>query len=160
MATFDNLRKLTLLLHFIYSEWSVLTKILQRSSNLECLVLEHWNLPPLGEPCLRIQLVVPNEFPFVQHWSLPESVPKCLSSHLKTICIKGFKGKGFIGYLDEKEVINYLLKNGQVLEKMTIYTPGLPRDEEEELNEGFSMFEWGSKTCQVEIIQKVFDQSE
>jgi hypothetical protein len=87
-------------------------------------------------------------------------VPKCWSSHLKTIYIKGFKGKGFIRYLNEKKMINYLLKNGQVLEKLTIYTPGLPRDEEEELNEGFSMFEWGSKTRRVEIIEKVFDQSE
>ena len=43
---------------------------------------------------------------------------------------------------------------------MTIYTLGLPRDEEKELNEGFSMFKWGSKTCQVESIEKVFDQSE
>lgn len=163
MAVFDNLRELKLVLEMGCCEWGLLTKFLERSSNLECLVLEHeyyyTYTPYCGKSDLVIELEDPIELvesvevvPEVLKWSPPESVPNCLSSRLKTISIMGFKGKGYFGYLDEKELIKYLLKNGQVLQKLTIYTPGLSRDAEEELYEEFSMFEWGSKTCQVDII--------
>ncbi|XP_062011821.1 uncharacterized protein LOC133728418 [Rosa rugosa] len=89
------------------------------------------------------------------NWVPPDSIPKCLPSHLKTISINGFYGKGTIGYLDEMELIKYLLKNGRVLEKMTIYTPGLHRGTKEEFFDELSMFEWGSKTVQVEMIEEI-----
>ena len=43
-------------------------------------------------------------------------MPVCLISHLKTITIRGFKG-----YPHEEKLAKYLLKEGQVLSKMTIY---------------------------------------
>lgn len=52
-------------------------------------------------------------------WNPPEVVPICLTSHLKTISIRGFKLKALQVEID---VAKYLLKNGQVLNKMTIYT--------------------------------------
>lgn len=131
--------------------------MLERSPNLECLILEHENppLPRIGESHLRIQFkMVRAGYPFLPHWSPPESVANCLSSHLKTICIKAFKGKRFFGHLDEMEVIKYLLNNGQVLEKMTIYTSGLSTDAEE-LNGELSTFERSSGTCQVELIEEL-----
>lgn len=79
-------------------------------------------------------------------WNPPESVPICLLSRLNTITIWGFEGKP-----GEMEAANYLLKNTEILKKMTIYT----RDrlsKKEEFYKEFSMFEMGSKTCQVEFI--------
>lgn len=53
-------------------------------------------------------------------WNPPEVVPICLTSHLKTISIRGFNALRV-----EIDVAKYLLKNGQVLNKMTIYTSRL-----------------------------------
>ncbi|KAL6176143.1 hypothetical protein ACLB2K_052779 [Fragaria x ananassa] len=51
----------------------------------------------------------------VFQWNPPEEGPVCLSSHLKTISITGFKGRQA-----EIEMAKYLLKNGPFLKKMTI----------------------------------------
>lgn len=73
-------------------------------------------------------------------------------SHIKTITIIGFKGKQ-----DEMRVAKYLLKHGEVSDKLTIFTrrkgcaSSLPNAEEKALYKEFLMFERGSKTCQVEI---------
>ncbi|XP_062011813.1 putative F-box/FBD/LRR-repeat protein At4g13965 [Rosa rugosa] len=162
VAAFDNLRELKVVLEMDYFKWSLLTKVLGILSNLESLVVEHERYEP---PCYRgdSELVIRLEecqeskevFADVLRWSPPEFVPNCLLSHLKTICIKGFKGSRSFGYRDEKEVIKYLLKNGQVLQKMTIYSPGLSRGAEKKLDKELSVLEWGSKTCQVEVITKV-----
>lgn len=100
------------------------------------------------------------------NWILPESVPNCVSSRLKTISSKGLKGAGCFGDLDEMEVTKYLLKNSRVLEKMTIYTPGLYRlyppghglhtGTTQELYDEISKSELGSRTVQVELFQKMF----
>ncbi|TQD85543.1 hypothetical protein C1H46_028909 [Malus baccata] len=74
------------------------------------------------------------------------SLPICLLSCLNTITIWGFEGK-----LGEMEAAKYLLKNTEVLKKMTIYTHDR-LCKKEEFNKEFSMFEMGSKTCQVEFI--------
>ena len=155
MAAFNNLRQLKLSLIAIYFEWSTLFKMLEGSPSLECLILEHENhaLPGTGGLLLPMRINVAG-YPFLQPWSPPESVPNCLLSHLKTICIKAFQGKIFTGYLDEIQVIKYLLKNGQVLENMTIYTSGFSTDAEEKLIEEFSMFERGSGTCRFELIKE------
>lgn len=154
MPAFNNLIILTLALHSGCYGWGVLTKLLERSSNLECLVLEHdhYHFPPYH---VESELVIDLEDsiedpPEVLKWSPPESVPNCVLSHLKTVSLKGFKGKDFWGHLDEMEVIKYLLRNSRVLEKMTIYTEFL----EQELYEELLSFEWGSETCEVEIISK------
>lgn len=62
-------------------------------------------------------------------------MPVCLSSHLKTISIKGFKG-----HLDEMEVANYFLQNGKVLNSMTIACTKAPCSTE------------GLKSCLVKFI--------
>ncbi|KAM5586464.1 F-box protein [Rosa sericea] len=154
VPAFDNLSKLTLALHSSCYGWGILTMLLERSSNLECLVLEHdhYHYPAYcGESESVIELEDPIELPpEVITWSPPESVPKCLSSHLKSVSLKGFQGNHFSGHVDEMEVLKYLLQNGQVLKEMTIYTEFL----EQELYGELSRFEWGSETCQVEIISK------
>ncbi|KAL6222130.1 hypothetical protein ACLB2K_005522 [Fragaria x ananassa] len=48
----------------------------------------------------------------VFQWNPPEEVPICLSSHLKTIYITGFKGRQA-----EIEMAKYLLKNSPFLKK-------------------------------------------
>ncbi|XP_004289024.1 PREDICTED: putative F-box/FBD/LRR-repeat protein At3g56780-like [Fragaria vesca subsp. vesca] len=87
---------------------------------------------------------------FVKHvkplWHPPELVPNCLLSHVKTICIIGFGGKD-----DEFKIAKYLLKNGEVLNSMKIYTDG---DLCAKKLEKLSMFERGSKTCKVDIWQR------
>lgn len=73
-------------------------------------------------------------------------MPKCLLSHLKTIFIRGFKGRQV-----EMEAAQYLLKNGRALKKMTICTEkDLHYIEENKLLEEFLMFQ---ETCQVEFIK-------
>ncbi|PRQ30796.1 putative F-box domain, FBD domain, leucine-rich repeat domain, L domain-containing protein [Rosa chinensis] len=149
VPAFDNLSKLTLALHSGCYGWGILTMLLERASNLECLVLEHdhHHYPAYCESVIELEdpIEVPPE---VVIWSPPESVPKCVSSHLKSVSLKGFQGKHFWGHVDEMEVLKYLLENGQVLKEMTIYTEFL----EQELYGELSRFEWGSETCQVEII--------
>ncbi|XP_062011811.1 putative F-box/FBD/LRR-repeat protein At4g13965 [Rosa rugosa] len=161
-AAFDNLRELKVVLEMDYFKWSLLTKVLGKLSNLESLVVEHerYETPcHHGDSELVIELDECKEakevFADVLRWSPPEFVPNCLLSHLKTICIKGFKGKGFFGYQDEKEVVKYLLKNGQVLQRMTIYSPGLSRSAEEALHEEFSTLERDSNTCQIELVTEI-----
>lgn len=51
------------------------------------------------------------------------------------------------------EVAKYLLKNAVVLSKMTIHARRGMFIEEEKLHHKFSMFERGSKNCQVEFIK-------
>ncbi|KAL6205946.1 hypothetical protein ACLB2K_023198 [Fragaria x ananassa] len=89
-------------------------------------------------------------------WSPPDSVPICLLTHLKTISIRGFRGKQ-----DEMDAAKYLLMNGEVLKNMTFYSEdlsffGLHNEDasltkEEEIYQELSLCKWGSKTCQVEF---------
>lgn len=78
-------------------------------------------------------------------WNTPETVPICVSSHLKTITIRGFGG----GY-DEMEVAKYLLENGKVLNKMVIYGFVFSCGSEK-LDKEIVMFQTSSRTCQVEF---------
>ncbi|XP_062015505.1 FBD-associated F-box protein At4g10400-like isoform X1 [Rosa rugosa] len=81
------------------------------------------------------------------HWNPPKEVPAGLSSNLKTISFKGFKGRLF-----EMEMIKYLLKNGQLLNKMTISTSlHLSYDRQNELYTEFMMFHRAA-TCHVEFV--------
>ncbi|KAK9937695.1 hypothetical protein M0R45_014468 [Rubus argutus] len=129
LPVFDNLSKLTLVRDGCW--WKILMKFLERSPNLESFVINHETCQPCyltqeEEVVIDLSHLTRNpDYVEVLYWSPPESVPKCLLSSLKTITIKGFQGKGFYGYLDEMELIKYLLKNCLVLERMTIYTPGL-----------------------------------
>ncbi|KAL6205627.1 hypothetical protein ACLB2K_022884 [Fragaria x ananassa] len=131
LPTFDKLSRLELILYNCYY-WELLIQMLKRSPNLENLVLE-LNECKCGESSDH-------------QWSPPQFVPRCLLSQLKTISIRGFKSK-----VDE---MKYLLENGEVLKKMTIYY----NDQlciQEELHKQLSIFQWGSETCQVEFLSDI-----
>lgn len=49
-------------------------------------------------------------------WNPPEFVPICLTSHIKAISMRAFRGNPD----DQIEVAKYLLENGQVLQNTTI----------------------------------------
>lgn len=85
----------------------------------------------------------------VCEWVPPEFVPTCLLSHLKTICLRGIQGRP-----DETEVTKYLLKHGDVLNKVTIYTCDFRVEDKVKLCQEISMFSKGSTTCQIEFLEK------
>lgn len=70
-------------------------------------------------------------------------VPVCLSN-LRTISIKGFKG-----VRGDMELTEYLLKNGEVLNTMTIYTKALYA--KEELYKKLLMYDRGSNSCLIKL---------
>ncbi|XP_050367866.1 probable FBD-associated F-box protein At1g32375 [Argentina anserina] len=136
LPIFNKLSRLELNLFNCYY-WELLKKLLNRSPNLEHFVFELTKCE-CGESSDH-------------QWSPPQSVPSCLFSQLKTISIRGFEGK-----VDQMDVAKYLLENGEVLKKMTIYY----KDQlckKEELHKEFSMFQWSSETCQVEILRDTRD---
>ncbi|KAK6134611.1 hypothetical protein DH2020_031670 [Rehmannia glutinosa] len=91
---FDNLTKLEL-----GADWLFLIKFLETADNLEVLIIHE----------------VDKE---LKCWFEPfEQVPKCLTSHLRTITIDQFGCEE-----DEFEMVRYILKNAQVLEMMEIYS--------------------------------------
>ncbi|XP_004295674.1 PREDICTED: putative F-box/FBD/LRR-repeat protein At4g13965 [Fragaria vesca subsp. vesca] len=135
----EYLVKLELALLDCYN-WELLTELLKRSPKLEYLGLEH-KKTSFHESLER-------------EWNPPESVPICLASSLKTICVNGFKGRRY-----EMEVAKYLLNHGEVLNTMTISTKdqfgcqdGRPYKTEEELCKEFHACQKGSKICRVNII--------
>ncbi|CAN6558311.1 unnamed protein product [Malus baccata var. baccata] len=95
----DENFELKLVLYDCYN-WDLLMKLLDKSPNLEHLVLRHKE----DKNCVQ-------HYSFQQYsnfkrnppsklrWHIPKYVPACLTSHLKTITIKGFKG-----YPHEKKV--------------------------------------------------------
>lgn len=183
VPAFDNLNELKLVLHDCYN-WDLVTELLKRSPNLEHLFLEHENVRCISTHVMWYQqqiYKVPISFILLndcqdeecicsdeeysedgsskveysedgcsnaEKWNTPDFVPICLVSHLKTISVRGFQG-----HLHEREAAKYLLENGEVLRKMTIYTGDfLPA--KEKIYKEFSMFQRGSRTCQVEFIEE------
>lgn len=82
---------------------------------------------------------------FDHEWNTPETVPVCLSTHLKGITIRGFKGGS-----DEMEAAKYLLEKGKVLNKVTIYAGDL-LCRREELDKELELIQRDSRTCRVEF---------
>ncbi|PRQ58794.1 putative FBD domain, leucine-rich repeat domain, L domain-containing protein [Rosa chinensis] len=113
---FGNLTKLELVLDH-YDYWKLLTVVLQKVPNLEYLSLEEKGI---GD----------HEWSF----NLPEVVPSCLSSHLKSIYMRKFKGRR-----SEMKMAEYLLKNGYLLNRFTICYTGV-LDKKEELRKELFMF--------------------
>ncbi|KAM5586502.1 F-box/LRR-repeat protein [Rosa sericea] len=129
---FGNVNQMKLVLHDCYY-WEVLAVLLTKSPKLVDLALEH-------------RIKSHDEYSLPQ-WKQPESVPACLLRNLSTITIKGFRG-----HQVEMDVAQYMLKNGHVLNNMTIYTGHLCK-KEKELYKKFLMFERRSMTCKVEFIK-------
>ncbi|XP_004307829.1 PREDICTED: FBD-associated F-box protein At4g10400-like [Fragaria vesca subsp. vesca] len=105
LPEFVNLSRLVLVLHG-FNYWEFLIECLKRCPNLKHLDLKHednkWHR---------------RKYELQWEFFNPQERPACLVSHLKTISIKGFKGQR-----DEMEVAEYLLKNGEVLNRMSIHT--------------------------------------
>ncbi|XP_050369654.1 F-box/FBD/LRR-repeat protein At5g56420-like [Argentina anserina] len=137
MSTLESLHHLELSLGGC-NYWDLLVEFLKKSPNLNHLVLINSGCEPNFKDEVERNLVT------------PAVSPNCLLSSLETISIKQFKGQR-----DEMEVAEYLLKNGEVLNKMKIYIMN-PRysgvHTKEELSNTLLRYEKGSKTCQVEVI--------
>lgn len=131
---FENLNQLELDLRFFC--WELVIDLLNKSPNLKHFLLNlhrtAWDrdYKPVDPSML---------------------VPVCLSSHLKTISMLGFHGEQ-----EEVEVLKYLLKYGEVLNKMTIspknFVGSSACHTKEELCKEILLFQKGSETCQVEVI--------
>nr|XP_011459597.1 PREDICTED: FBD-associated F-box protein At4g10400-like [Fragaria vesca subsp. vesca]XP_011459598.1 PREDICTED: FBD-associated F-box protein At4g10400-like [Fragaria vesca subsp. vesca]XP_011459600.1 PREDICTED: FBD-associated F-box protein At4g10400-like [Fragaria vesca subsp. vesca] len=146
IPAFGNLIHLKLVLHDCY-RWEVLAELLKKSPNLECLVLEHEqdnNCYP--ENSEDEENAVDQENTEDPWWNCEESAPRCLLSHLKTVLIRGF-----MGCRDEKQAAKYLLKNGAVLEEMTIYVDNVLYSREKLCME-FAHFQRGSMTCRLQLV--------
>ncbi|CAB4307705.1 unnamed protein product [Prunus armeniaca] len=126
------------------SSWKSLTKLLEISPNLESLVFENnikchadhdkndqWCQPETVPICLFSSLKT------VQHdkndqWCQPETVPMCLFSSLKTVCVRGFRWQS-----DEMEVVKYMLKHGEALNKVTVYARNISGEKQMEWQQEF-----------------------
>ncbi|XP_050370683.1 F-box/LRR-repeat protein At3g26922-like [Argentina anserina] len=130
LPSFGNLNQLTLVF-WGHSCWELLARFLNSAPNLEVLVLDDRT-----EGHREI------------HWNPPEDVSGSLSPNLKTIFFKGFKGRPC-----EMRMIKYLLKIGQLLNKMTIFAGRhLSFNEQNEFCTWFMMFN-RAESCHVEFMQ-------
>ncbi|KAL6207350.1 hypothetical protein ACLB2K_018308 [Fragaria x ananassa] len=173
IPAFGNLIHLKLVLHNCY-RWEVLAELLKKTPNLECLVLEHEQdincypensedeedavdqentedaedkANPEDKENIENEETSDDEG-YSEHpwWNCEESAPCCLLSHLKTVLIRGF-----MGCRDEKQAVKYLLKDGAVLEEMTIYVDDF-LNSREKLRMEFARFQRGSMTCWLQLV--------
>ncbi|XP_050141180.1 putative FBD-associated F-box protein At5g38570 [Malus sylvestris] len=140
LPVFDNLNQLEL--DFSDCDYSeLLTKLLKSSPKLENLVIKRQYCTESAEEYSNAE---------DEEFDPPEAVPICLMSHLKITTVNEFRGRPY-----DKEVVTYLLKNGEVLNKMTVSTMKAFGDrqsaEENALRKEVLLFRRGSKTCQVEM---------
>ncbi|KAK6229460.1 hypothetical protein SCA6_018411 [Theobroma cacao] len=115
--------------------WSVASRFLENSHNLEVLVLaKNANCRGLGHECC---------------WRPPKSVPKCLLSPLTLVYFRGFEGLTY-----QLRVVKFILKNARVLKMMEICTNGIsdpPSDSKFDMLRKLLMFPRGSKACQLQF---------
>lgn len=108
------------------------------NANLQCAAPKTFHFKQRTEGCEELSDL---------HWSSPEDMPLCFFSHLKTISLKGFKGRRV-----EMEMVKFLLNNGHRLKKMTIATcPCLSYSKQEELYKEFMMFHKAT-ACHIEFM--------
>ncbi|KAM5586470.1 hypothetical protein ABKV19_005405 [Rosa sericea] len=175
LPAYENLRQLKLVIHDCFC-WELLTELLKRSPILESLVLEcevggcpqedsdndegslyeedseseegsEHEEGSENERKSDHEEGSVNEQGSEHQWNPPDCVPKCCLLHLKIVSIRGFMGER-----DELEVAKYLLKYGQVLNKMTISMEDLDVNEKEKIYKEFLMVPRGSRTSIVEFI--------
>lgn len=105
--------------------------LLERLPNLETLVLEFSNT--------------------YYEWHEPDNIAQCLclSSHLKKVVIEAFKGSDI-----EMHAVEYLLKNGMVLDDITIYSSSAEYEERsrDDVFKKLLKFPRGSSTCQIDFL--------
>ncbi|KAJ4706773.1 F-box protein [Melia azedarach] len=129
--SFPTFPNLTCLEVEILSGWELLSVLLSSAPNLESLLLG-------------------TVFRFNCEWTEPQFVPDCLLYHVKTIKIEGFQSEK-----DQLKLIQFLLKNGQVLDTLIISLQSmLPQKMglKDKLYQKLLMFERGSKTCKVKVL--------
>ena len=89
-----------------------------------------------------------DEHELEHQWVAPVSVPACLISHLKTVCLWEFKGCP-----NEVEAAEYLVKHGKALNKVTLYNDSSNKEMELRatitLWSKVSNFFRGSETCKI-----------
>ncbi|KAI5332843.1 hypothetical protein L3X38_022972 [Prunus dulcis] len=125
---FPNLNKLKVVVYRC-KYWDLLAVLLENAPNLEDLDLEDGTMRDEKHSKL--------------HWKPPKVVPNCLLSHLKTITLCPFRGQKI-----DMELAEYLLNNGHLLDKMTLYASYFWHTLD--VGSALRMFNRASMTCQVE----------
>ncbi|KAI4332984.1 hypothetical protein L6164_017842 [Bauhinia variegata] len=107
-------------LHFDLTSfnWRFLTSLLQKSPNLEVLVIQRTPCGAELDPTLRPSFSLGEE----SCWTEPSSVPVCLSSHLTKFKFRGYQGLEAAAELD---FVRYVLDKSSVLDTVTIQPPML-----------------------------------
>lgn len=80
-------------------------------------------------------------------WNPPQRVPNCLLLHLKEVDITECNGEE-----NELEAIKYMLKNGNMLKKMTIGCQHMKGKDEFRVCRKIAGFPRGSKNCPLNLI--------
>ncbi|XP_059623850.1 F-box/LRR-repeat protein At4g14103-like isoform X2 [Cornus florida] len=133
LLLFTNLIRLELHVKDCYG-WKSLLHLLNSMPNLVYLVFKKSECYYENDDS--------EDFNFVEHEVV---VPCCLSMHLQEIEISEFRGLS-----DELRLIEYFLRNGSVLHKMTINScNSVEKQEREELLKKLLMFRRGSINCQI-----------
>ncbi|KAK7293118.1 hypothetical protein RJT34_15979 [Clitoria ternatea] len=129
IPVFDNLTQLEISFGNYY--WDLLANFLQRAHKLEVLMIYK-----------ESQKNVKGQEP---RWSHPLSPPECLSSHLKTFCLKEYQGLE-----TELDFIGYIMQNARVLERMTIcISSSLDLEEKLQIRRHLSILQRNFETCQI-----------
>ncbi|KAI4332983.1 hypothetical protein L6164_017841 [Bauhinia variegata] len=120
--------------------WHFLTTLLQKSPNLEVLVIQRTPRGSEWDPTLVPSFSLGEE----SCWTEPSSVPVCVSSHLIKFEFRGFQG---LEAAAELEFVRYVLENSNVLNKVTIQPSDLMNlGQRDGLRGNLSMLPRGSKT--------------
>ncbi|PRQ38745.1 putative FBD domain, leucine-rich repeat domain, L domain-containing protein [Rosa chinensis] len=140
LPNFCNLKQLKLIL-FGCSYLEYVMELLKRSPKLEDLVLD------IDVRSWYSEEYVEGYEPFKP----PEIVPICVVSHLKTVSITHITGHD-----DQLGVVKYLLKYGQVLRNVNIFTCGAllfktRHITEEKFQRKILKYHKSSNTCEVEV---------
>ncbi|CAJ2638552.1 unnamed protein product [Trifolium pratense] len=78
-----------------------------------------------------------------KYWMDPTMVPVCLSTQLKTCCIRGYKGTKF-----DLKFAKYIIENSKVLDTMTINSiSSMDINEKHQMLVKLSSYTKGSTTC-------------
>ncbi|KAL8031803.1 hypothetical protein ABFS82_13G051700 [Erythranthe guttata] len=104
-----------------------LSKFLQSAHNLETLILDQG----------------------IEGWMEPQQVPTCLLSRLRII-----KTVDILSLNYKSNILRYLLRNAQVLERMEIVYPDFINSKRKiYMIQEISLFERGSRACKVDFVQ-------
>ncbi|KAL5742359.1 hypothetical protein ACOSP7_029091 [Xanthoceras sorbifolium] len=130
MPTFTNLIHLELGIKACFG-WKLLPHFLDSSPNLEVLILQMDH---------KTKCTLDSFVPFES-----ENVPSCLRLHIKEIEIINMKEK-----YDEPKLVNYLLRNSEVLEKLLVNIAN--SKSKKYLQRQILKYSRGSAACEIEFI--------